>query len=164
MAILIYLHVVVDGYVCSIGDQPHRKFELFVRNLRLCVATNGRSSITIRRFTALRSIFFAVIAIIVLSSCGQNLIPPEVSGLGNALKGAASSLEGIADVADPVAAVNKAKEALPHLMETATQLASVGVLMAELPGPAKNMVAQVVDQFRSQIKELVDKVSAISWD
>ena len=67
-------------------------------------------------------------------------------------------------MADPVAAVNKAKEALPHLMETATQLASVGVLMAELPGPAKNMVAQVVDQFRSQIKELVDKVSAISWD
>ena len=36
--------------------------------------------------------------------------------------------------------------------------------MAELPGPAKNMVAQVVDQFSSQIKELVDKVSAISWD
>ena len=114
-----------------------------------------------RNLTSLSSILFAALAIIGLSSCGKSLIPPEVSGLGDILKGATSALQGIADVADPAAAVDKAQEALPQLQETGSQLASVESLMAKLPGPAKDLVTKVLGEFGPKITDLISKVSAI---
>ena len=114
-----------------------------------------------RILTALPSLMLALVAMISLSSCGKSLVPPEVSGLGDLLKNATSSLQGIADVADPAAAVDKAKEALPQLTETGTQLASIEGLMAKLPEPAKAIVTRVLGEYGPKIEELIAKVTSI---
>ncbi len=106
------------------------------------------------------SLLLAIVALAGFMSCGKNLVPSEVSGLGDVLKKATESLNGIAG-ADAGAAVDKAKEALPQLEDTGAQLEKVQGLMGKLPGPAKEAVAKVIGEHGEKILALLEKVSAI---
>ncbi len=112
------------------------------------------------RRTFIPSIIVAVLAAFTFNSCDKVAIPKEVTGLADVLKGATSSLQGIADV-DPSEAVAKAKEALPQLQNTGEQLSAVNGLMDKLPGPAKDMVTKALEQFGPKIQELIGKISGI---
>jgi len=111
------------------------------------------------RRTLISSLLLAAIAVFSLS-CNKLKIPDEVAGLGDSLKGATASLQGIAD-ADAGAAVEKAKEALPDLEGVGSQLSSVQGLMDKLPGPAKAVVTKAIESFGPTIEGLIGKVSGI---
>ena len=102
----------------------------------------------------------AAISVFSLSSCTKLKIPDEVAGLADSLKGATSSLQGIAD-ADAGAAVDKAKEALPDLEGVGSQLSNIQGLMDKLPAPAKAIVTKAIESFAPQIEGLIAKVIAI---
>lgn len=113
-----------------------------------------------QRSTLISSLLLAAIAVFSLSSCNKLKIPDDVAGLADALKGATSSLQGIAD-ADAGAAIDKAKEALPDLDGVGFQLSNVQGLLANLPAPAKALVTEAIENFAPQLEALIAKVTAI---
>ena len=110
------------------------------------------------RRTVISSILMAVAAV-TLSSCGKGVIPDNVAGLGDLLKGATTSLQGIADAGPEAAA--KAKEALPDLENVGTQLSGLQGTLDSLPAPAKAVIAKAIDSFGPQLEELIAKVSGL---
>ena len=113
-----------------------------------------------RRLTFITSLIVAAFAALSLSSCDKVKIPEDVASLGDSLKGATASLQGIAD-ADASEAVAKAKEALPDLDGVGAQLTNVQGLLDKLPAPAKGVVTKAIESFGPKLEELIGKVSAI---
>lgn len=114
------------------------------------------------RALTILSTLMAAVAAFSLASCGKGVpgIPAEVSGLTDVLKGATSSLSGIAS-ADPAEAVDKAKEALPDLTSAGESMTKVSGLMGSLPGPAKAAVTKALEAFGPKLEQLIGTVSKI---
>ncbi|MFT5191932.1 MAG: hypothetical protein ACI957_004977 [Verrucomicrobiales bacterium] len=112
----------------------------------------------VTRRTLISSLLTAIAAF-TLVSCGKGLIPPEIAGLGDLLKGATSSLQGVADAGPETAA--KAKEALPDLENVGTELSSIQSFTDKLPAPAKAVITKALESFGGPLEAIITKVSGL---